>query len=43
MMRLIDYFGLREKLGENARKRIEEKFDINKNIVKYVDLFERMH
>jgi glycosyltransferase involved in cell wall biosynthesis len=40
MIKLIENHDLREKLGENARKKIEERFDINKNIVKYVALFE---
>lgn len=38
--RLIDDPGLRRTLGENARKRIEERFDIRKNIGSYVELFE---
>ena len=37
--RLIDDHGLRRILGENARKRIEERFDIRKNIRSYVELF----
>jgi colanic acid/amylovoran biosynthesis glycosyltransferase len=41
IIRLINNPDLRRKLGENARKRVEERFDINKNILKYVDLFTR--
>jgi glycosyltransferase involved in cell wall biosynthesis len=40
MVKLIDNHSLRKQLGENGRKRVEERFDINKNIVKYVDLFK---
>ena len=39
MIRLINDHDLRGKLGENARIRVEERFDINNNSVKYVDLF----
>jgi len=38
--RLINNPQLGKKLGENARKKIEERFDIRKNINKYVYLFE---
>ena len=37
--RLIHDEPLRKQLGENARKRIEEKFDVNKNVRRYVALF----
>jgi colanic acid/amylovoran biosynthesis glycosyltransferase len=40
MAQLIDDATLRERLGQNARKRIEERFDIEKNIIEYVKLFE---
>jgi hypothetical protein len=30
---------LREKLGENARKRIEERFDADSDINQYIELF----
>jgi hypothetical protein len=30
---------LREKLGENARKRVEERFDAGRNINQYIELF----
>jgi hypothetical protein len=30
---------LRERLGRKARRRIEERFDIRKNIRSYVELF----
>ena len=39
IIRLIHEPNLRRQLGENARKRIEEKFDIRKNIGRYNDLF----
>lgn len=39
MICLINDEELRKKLGENARKRIEERFDIRKNIIQYVELF----
>ena len=38
--RVIDDQGLRRELGENARKRVEEQFDIKKNIRHFVGLFE---
>ena len=31
---------LRRQFGENARRKVEEKFDINKNINRYIHLFE---
>jgi len=37
--KLIHDEPLRKELGENARKRIEERFDVNKNIHRYIDLF----
>jgi len=37
--RLIDDPGLRRWLGANARKQVEERFDIETNIRAYVDLF----
>ncbi|MBI2486506.1 MAG: glycosyltransferase family 4 protein [Deltaproteobacteria bacterium] len=40
LIKLIENHDMREKLGENARKKVEERFDINKNIVKYIALFE---
>ena len=39
IIKLIHDSNLRNELGENARKRIEERFDSNKNIGQYVDLF----
>lgn len=39
VIKLIDDHDFRKKLGENARKRVEERFDINKNIVRYAELF----
>ncbi|MFI5365064.1 MAG: glycosyltransferase [Candidatus Binatia bacterium] len=39
IMRLLDDAALRERLGDNARKRVEERFDISKNIAAYVALF----
>ena len=41
LIKLIKDSDLRVKLGENARKKVEERFDISKNIVKYVALFLR--
>jgi glycosyltransferase involved in cell wall biosynthesis/GT2 family glycosyltransferase len=40
IVKLIENDNLRMELGKNARKRVEERFDIDKNIVKYVALFE---
>jgi glycosyltransferase involved in cell wall biosynthesis len=40
MMRLIEDKELRKELGDEARKRVEERFDINKNVAHYVGLFE---
>lgn len=37
--RLLDDPDLRRRLGENARRRVEERFDIHANIRAYVDLF----
>jgi glycosyltransferase involved in cell wall biosynthesis len=37
--RLLADQALRETLGNNARRRIEERFDIRRNIQAYVDLF----
>ena len=31
---------LRRQFGENARRKVEERFDINKNINRYIHLFE---
>ena len=39
IIKLIHDSNLRNELEENARKRIEERFDSNKNIGQYVDLF----
>jgi len=39
IMRLIGDKKLRLRLGENARKKIEEKFNMNKNIGSFVNLF----
>lgn len=39
MERLIGDPCLRRELGENARRRVEERFDIHKNIGQYLDLF----
>jgi colanic acid/amylovoran biosynthesis glycosyltransferase len=39
LIKLIQDSDLRKRLGENARKRVEEKFDVNKNINRYIDLF----
>ena len=39
IIKLIHDSNLRKQLGENARKRIEERFDSNKNIGQYIHLF----
>jgi glycosyltransferase involved in cell wall biosynthesis len=39
VIKLIHDSTLRKRLGENGRKRVEERFDVNKNIRRYVDLF----
>ncbi len=40
VMALIANYDLRLRLGENARKRVEERFDIHRNIDKCVRLFK---
>ena len=40
MRRLMEDEGLRLKLGEQARHKVEERFDIRKNITQYVSLFK---
>lgn len=40
IIKLIKEPELRKSLGENARKRVEERFDLNKNYSKFVDLFK---
>jgi glycosyltransferase involved in cell wall biosynthesis len=39
LSRLLRDRGLRERLGANARKKVEAKFQVNRNILRYVDLF----
>jgi colanic acid/amylovoran biosynthesis glycosyltransferase len=39
IVQLINNPDLRRQLGENARKRVENKFDINKNVQRYIELF----
>lgn len=39
IIRLIENVKLRHKLGEKARFKVEQRFDINKNIQSYIDLF----
>jgi glycosyltransferase involved in cell wall biosynthesis len=41
VIKLIQDPDLRKRLGESARKRVEEKFDINKNVAHYLELFTR--
>lgn len=41
IIRLIENASFRVELGKNARKRIEERFDIGKNVANFVDLFSR--
>jgi len=38
---LIKNNDLRKELGKKAREKIEERFDINKNVLRYIDLFMR--
>ena len=40
LMKVIGDYELREALGENARRKIKEKFDIEKNILQFVRVFE---
>jgi glycosyltransferase involved in cell wall biosynthesis len=40
MKTLIDDHSLRKKLGANGRKKVIEKFDMNKNVVQYIRLFK---
>jgi colanic acid/amylovoran biosynthesis glycosyltransferase len=42
MERLIGDPCLRRKLGENARRRVEERFDIHRNVGQYLELFSLM-
>lgn len=42
MERLIGDPCLRRELGENARRRVEERFDIHKNVGRYLELFSLM-
>lgn len=42
MIKLIEDHSLRKTLGHNARKKVKERFDIDKNIVQYVALFEEV-
>ena len=39
LIKLIDNPDLRKRLGTQARRRVEEKFDINKNVTEYIRLF----
>lgn len=41
VLKLIQDPALRKRLGESARKRVEEKFDIKKNVRHYLELFTR--
>jgi glycosyltransferase involved in cell wall biosynthesis len=42
IIRVLEDNGLKEKLGENARKTIEQKFSLEKLIEKELDLYERL-
>ena len=42
MVTLIEDAGLRQRLGEEARRKVEERFDIRKNIVRYRDAFREI-
>jgi colanic acid/amylovoran biosynthesis glycosyltransferase len=39
LIRLMDDPDLRKKLGENARKKVEARFDISKNVLHYLEVF----
>jgi glycosyltransferase involved in cell wall biosynthesis len=39
VIHLVENPELRRQMGENARERVENKFDINKNIQRYIELF----
>lgn len=39
IIKLIGNVNLRKQLGENARTKVEERFNINKNIQSYINLF----
>lgn len=39
LIRLIDHAELRLRLGQNAREKVKEKFNLNRNIDGYVNLF----
>jgi len=32
----------RVRMGQNARKKVAQKFDVNRNIAQYVELFSRV-
>lgn len=40
LIKLIENAPLRRRLGENARRKVEERFDIHKNIAGYANLFD---
>lgn len=40
MIELIGNDNLRKRLGINARKRVENRFDINKNVGQFIELFD---
>jgi glycosyltransferase involved in cell wall biosynthesis len=40
--RLCDDASLRQQLGRNGRARVEERFDITKNVIRYVELFRSL-
>jgi glycosyltransferase involved in cell wall biosynthesis len=39
MARLMEDPSVRKRIGENARKRVEERFDLSRNYSKFVELF----
>ena len=39
LLELADDPGLAKQLGANARRRVEDRFDIGKNVRRYVELF----
>jgi colanic acid/amylovoran biosynthesis glycosyltransferase len=43
ILRLAQDAALRAELGNNGRRRVEERFDIHKNIREFVELFKGQH
>ena len=43
VIKLIEDRNLRKKLGENAREKVNERFDIDKNVLQYIKLFNGLN